>query len=27
VCIAGVLVGMSGGYGKQLYANLNPPVK
>jgi hypothetical protein len=27
VCIAGVLVGMSGGYGKQLYAKLNPPVK
>jgi hypothetical protein len=27
VCIAGVLVGMGGGYGKQLYAKLNPPVK
>jgi hypothetical protein len=27
VCISGVLVGMGGGYGKQFYAKLNPPVK
>ena len=27
VCVAGVLGGMAGGYGKKLYAKLNPPVK
>ena len=27
VCVGGVIVGMAGGYGKKLYAKLNPPVK
>jgi hypothetical protein len=26
VCVAGVGVGMAGGYGRKLYTKLNPPV-